>query len=74
MSHPPASLSLSERSMNIPPFYVMEVLESAQKLEQAGRDIIHLEIGEPDFPTAPHICDAANQSLASSHGFGPLPD
>ncbi|KGK97723.1 aspartate aminotransferase [Methanococcoides methylutens] len=78
MSHPPASLSLSERSMNIPPFYVMEVLESAQKLEQAGRDIIHLEIGEPDFPTAPHICEAANQSLAScntryTHSLG-LPE
>ena len=65
MSHLSTSSSLSQRSVNIPPFYVMEVLESAQKLEASGRDIVHLEIGEPDFPTAPHICDAANQSLAS---------
>ena len=50
---------LSEKVANIPPFYVMEVLERAQQLEEEGRSIIHLEIGEPDFPTASHICDAA---------------
>jgi len=58
-------LSLSKRSVNIPPFYVMEVLESAQKLEHEGKDVVHLEIGEPDFPTAPHICEAAHQALTS---------
>jgi aspartate aminotransferase len=41
----------------------MEVLERAQDLERAGKSIIHLEIGEPDFPTAPHICEAALQAL-----------
>ncbi|AYK14598.1 MAG: pyridoxal phosphate-dependent aminotransferase [Methanosarcina flavescens] len=50
---------LSKKSEDIPPFYVMEVLESAQALETKGRHIIHLEVGEPDFPTAPHICEAA---------------
>src|SRR6056297_3663135 len=65
MTHLSPSSLLSQRSVNIPPFYVMEVLESAQKLEASGRDVVHLEIGEPDFPTAPHICDAANRSLAS---------
>ncbi len=45
------------------PFYVMEVLERAQELERSGRSIIHLEIGEPDFPTAPHICEAASVAL-----------
>jgi aspartate/methionine/tyrosine aminotransferase len=53
----------SQKSANIPPFHVMEVLERAQELERAGRNIIHLEIGEPDFPTAPHICDAALDAL-----------
>ncbi|MGM0771145.1 MAG: pyridoxal phosphate-dependent aminotransferase [Halobacteriota archaeon] len=65
MPHLSPSSSLSQRSVNIPPFYVMEVLESAQKLEASGMDVVHLEIGEPDFPTAPHICDAANRSLSS---------
>ena len=41
----------------------MEVLERAQELEYAGKNIIHLEIGEPDFPTAPHICEAAIDAL-----------
>jgi (5-formylfuran-3-yl)methyl phosphate transaminase len=50
---------LSKKSEDIPPFYVMEVLESAQALEAEGRNIVHLEVGEPDFPTAPHICEAA---------------
>lgn len=54
---------LSRRSEKIPPFYVMEVLERAQELERKGKSIIHLEIGEPDFPTAPHICGAASAAL-----------
>ncbi|MGH9771653.1 MAG: pyridoxal phosphate-dependent aminotransferase [Candidatus Acidiferrales bacterium] len=41
-----------------------EVLARAQQLEQThGQDIIHLEIGEPDFPTAPHIVEAAARAL-----------
>jgi aspartate/methionine/tyrosine aminotransferase len=35
------------------------VLARATELERQGRDIIHLEIGEPDFPTPPHVCEAA---------------
>ncbi len=35
------------------------VLARARELERQGREIVHLEIGEPDFDTAPHICDAA---------------
>lgn len=55
---------IPERVRNIPPFYVMEVLEEAQRLEKHGASIVHLEIGEPDFPTAPHICEAAHQALS----------
>jgi aspartate/methionine/tyrosine aminotransferase len=51
------------KSKKLPPFHVMEVLERAQELESAGRSIIHLEIGEPDFPTATHICEAAVAAL-----------
>lgn len=40
-----------------------QVLARAQELEATGRDIIHLEIGEPDFATAPHIRTAANQAI-----------
>jgi aspartate/methionine/tyrosine aminotransferase len=39
------------------------VLARAKALERAGRDVIHLEIGAPDFPTPRHICDAATAAL-----------
>lgn len=52
---------------DIPPFHVMEVLERAQELEREGRHIIHLEIGEPDLPTAPHICEAAAEAMCSGN-------
>jgi aspartate aminotransferase len=40
-----------------------DVLVRAKSLETAGRDIIHLEIGEPDFPTPRHIIEAAKTAL-----------
>jgi aspartate/methionine/tyrosine aminotransferase len=39
------------------------VLARAKALERDGRDVIHLEIGEPDFPTSPHICEVAADAL-----------
>ena len=54
---------MSERARNIPPFIVMEVLERAHDLEREGRHIIHLEIGEPDFPTPDCICQAAIEAV-----------
>jgi aspartate/methionine/tyrosine aminotransferase len=39
------------------------VLAKAKALEREGRDIIHLEIGEPDFSTPQHICEAAAEAL-----------
>src|SRR5215469_14827329 len=40
-----------------------EVLARARALEKQGRSIIHLEIGEPDFPTPEHIREAAKKAL-----------
>src|ERR1700680_4071306 len=42
-----------------------EVLAHARRLESEGRDIIHLEIGEPDFQTPQNIIDAATRALNS---------
>lgn len=44
-----------------------EVLSRAQALEAEGRRIVHLEIGEPDFDTPPHVVAAAEQALADGH-------
>ena len=53
----------SNRARQIPSFIVMDVLEKAEQLERQGRHIIHLEIGEPDFPTPKCICDAAREAI-----------
>jgi len=54
---------ISQRARNIPSFIVMDVLERAHELEREGRHIIHLEVGEPDFPTPRCICDAAIRAI-----------
>lgn len=48
----------------IQPFRVMELLAEARELEQQGRDIVHMEIGEPDFPTPAPVIEAAGQAIA----------
>ena len=58
---------IARRMADIQPFHVMEILKRAHQLEAAGRDIIHLEVGEPDFPTPPTIVEAARDFLAGGH-------
>ena len=57
------SFTLAHRLDDIEPFHVMEVIKRAADLEKAGRSIIHLSIGEPDFPTAQPVLDAAARAL-----------
>lgn len=45
-------------------FIVMDVLERAQELEKEGKDIVHLEVGEPDFDLSEIVRDAAEASFA----------
>jgi aspartate/methionine/tyrosine aminotransferase len=51
----------------IAPFHVMAILARAQALEADGRDIIHLEIGEPDFPSPQPIIEAGIAALRAGH-------
>lgn len=44
-------MPVSKRAREIPPFIVMDVLERAQELAAGGAEVIHLEVGEPDFDT-----------------------
>jgi len=53
----------------IAPFRVMEILARARELEREGRDIVHMEIGEPDFPTPKPICEAGMAAIASGAVF-----
>lgn len=60
---------ISQRAKEIQPFQVMNILAQARALEAQGHDIIHLEIGEPDFTTPQPVIDAAMQSLQSGDTF-----
>jgi aspartate aminotransferase len=56
-------MKLAERMSRIGTESAFEVLVRARALEAQGKDIIHLEIGEPDFPTPQHIIDAGKKAL-----------
>ena len=59
--------SFSARSRAIEPFHVMALLARAHELQAEGHDVIHLEIGEPDFTTAEPIIAAGQAALAAGH-------
>lgn len=58
---------IARRMADIEPFHVMDLLARARKLEAAGRSVVHLEIGEPDFPTPEPIIEAGRAALANGH-------
>ena len=55
--------SLTRRAAGVRPFYVMDLLARARQLEAEGRSVLHLEVGEPDFPTPQPIIDAGIRAL-----------
>ena len=57
----------SERVQRISPFRVMELMERAEQLEAGGLRVVHFEVGEPDFATAPPIVAAGRNALAAGH-------
>lgn len=54
---------IAKRMDDIQPFHVMALLGRARELEAQGREIVHMEIGEPDFTTAQPIIDAGIHAL-----------
>jgi aspartate/methionine/tyrosine aminotransferase len=70
---------IATKAANISPFYAMEILEEANILEKQGIDIVHLEIGEPDFDTpepvkinAKNALDMGNTHYTHSLGIDEL--
>lgn len=55
--------SIADQAKTIQPFRVMKILGEAKALEQAGRDIIHMEIGEPDFESLDCVHTAVKDAL-----------
>jgi len=65
-------MKLAERMNHIGVESAFEVLVRARELERQGKHVIHLEIGEPDFPTPAHIIDAAKKALDEGYThYGP---
>src|SRR5258706_6425697 len=62
-------LRIAARMANIDAFEVMEIQTLAREVEAAGRDVVHLEIGEPDFTTPRPIVEAAKRALDSKPMF-----
>ena len=69
---------IAGRTQQISPFLAMEVLEAAQEIDPTDTEVIHLEVGEPDFPTPEPIKDAALRAIRENrtrytHSMGLLP-
>lgn len=59
--------SLAKRMSRLGTETAFEVLAAAKQLEAQGKNVIHLEIGEPDFATPGHIIDAAYQAMRQGY-------
>ena len=60
---------IAKRAQEMTPFLVMEVLERARAMQREGIDVIHLEVGEPDFDVPQCVKDAASKALADGHTY-----
>jgi len=67
-------MKLADRMSRIGTESAFEVLAKARALEKQGKHVIHLEIGEPDFPTPAHVVEAGQKALAEGWTkYGPTP-
>ena len=62
-------MNAATRMAAIEPFHVMELMAKARALEAQGRSIIHMEVGEPDFPTPQPVIEAAQRFIAGGQVF-----
>ncbi|MBT7434726.1 MAG: pyridoxal phosphate-dependent aminotransferase [Gammaproteobacteria bacterium] len=60
-------MQIASRMEAITPFYVMELLARAKQLEAQGKNIVHMEVGEPDFTTPQPIIDAGVDYIKAGH-------
>lgn len=81
LRHDDGVIAPSSRSGSVTHFLAMEVLERAIELESSGIDVVHLEIGEPDFPTPASAVRAGSAAMTGgrtrythSLGIAPLRD
>lgn len=68
---------IAKRAVEMTPFLVMDVLERARAMESQGIDVVHLEVGEPDFDLPVPVKEAARRALDQgcthyTHSLGDL--
>ena len=63
-------MKLAEKMSRLGTESAFDVLVRARALEQQGRSVIHLEIGEPDFPTPAHVVAEGQRALADEPVVG----
>lgn len=51
------------------PFHAMEILKRAKAMEASGRNVCHLELGEPASPPAPRVLEAVREALPLAQGY-----
>ncbi|MEK7814285.1 MAG: pyridoxal phosphate-dependent aminotransferase [Chloroflexota bacterium] len=67
-------MAVASRMLNLGTETAFEVLAKARALEALGKEIVHLEIGEPDFDTPKHIVEAGIEALRQGYThYGPTP-
>jgi aspartate/methionine/tyrosine aminotransferase len=62
-------MKITKRSDKITPFYVMELLEKARAMEARGENIVHMEVGEPDFATPHAVKERAIEAIKENRTF-----
>ena len=65
-------MQFADRVLRLKTESAFEVLKRARDLESEGKNIIHLEIGQPDFPTPSNICEEGKKAIDEGHtGYEP---
>ena len=59
-------MKYSSRSQSVQPFKAMEMMAAARLLEEQGRSIIHLEVGQPDFYAPEAVSERARSVIESN--------
>jgi aspartate/methionine/tyrosine aminotransferase len=62
-------MKIAKRADKIAPFYVMELLEKAKAMEAQGENIVHMEVGEPDFCTPEAVKERAIKAIQENCTF-----
>ncbi|WP_457676081.1 pyridoxal phosphate-dependent aminotransferase [Thiolapillus sp.] len=64
---PRVDARLARRMAGIEPFHVMDILARAREMDARGQDVVHMEVGEPDFDTPEPIVEAGMRALRQGH-------